>query len=133
VEVVQKLGTVLKPTDTEKTLNRMINPLLLIVFIAGLFCLFQNRKKLFLSREQRLLIRFYKTVERDCKQKIRQGEQGLFEIAEICLNKNVREFVEIYAGAVYRDRDLNSEEYKQLRSILEKGFRMDQIYENTEK
>jgi len=121
-DAAKKLITVFQVAEIKKTLNSILNPLLIVVLVAGLFYLFLNRKKLFLSREQRLLNRFYKIVERDCKLKIEQGDQGLFEISEISMNKNVREFVDIYAGAVYRDRGLNREEYGRLKMILDKGF-----------
>ncbi len=122
MDAAQKLGTVLQRTDTRQTLNSMFNPLLMVIFASGLFYLFMIRKKLFLSREQRLLNRFCKTVERDCKLEIRNGEQGLFEIADICQNKDVRDFVDIYARAVYRDRKLDNDEYRRLKMILDKGF-----------
>ncbi len=122
VDAAQKLGTVLQRTDTIKTLNSLSNPLLTVISAAGLLYLFLNRKKLFLSREQRLLKRFYKIVEKDCKLKFRHGELGLFEIADVCKNKNVRAFADIYAEAVYSDRSLNREEYGRLKMILDKGF-----------
>jgi hypothetical protein len=46
----------------------------------------------------------------------------LFEIAEESGNEKMSEFVNIYTGAVYRDRRLTDEEYRALRQILRGGF-----------
>lgn len=84
--------------------------------------LLRYRRRLFLSREQHALSLFYRTVERDCEMSIRQGKQGILEIAEATGNRKAKEFANIYAGAVYRDRRLTSEEYAKLKEIAKKGF-----------
>jgi protein-glutamine gamma-glutamyltransferase len=84
--------------------------------------LFKYRERLFLPREQRALSLFYRTVERDCAISFRRGLQGILEIAEATGNINAKEFANIYAGAVYRDRRLSSSEYAMLKEIAKKGF-----------
>jgi|GEM_PF-239082 len=74
------------------------------------------------SRKERLLRRFYRLIERDCGIRVRQGRQGLFEIAEQAGSASAREFAAIYAGAVYRDRHLAPPELARLRRILKDGF-----------
>jgi hypothetical protein len=74
------------------------------------------------SREERLLARFCKEVERQCGVRVVPGRQGLFEIAEATGNASVREFVTIYAGALYRDRRLTDGEVAELRGILARPF-----------
>jgi hypothetical protein len=92
------------------------------VVTAVALLLLVKRKRLFMSREERLLARFCLAVKRDCSVDIHPGEQGLFEIADSSASPGVREFVEIYAGAVYRDRRLTQEEFQRLKRIVAKGF-----------
>ena len=91
-------------------------------FAAGLLCsglfLAARRAALFRSREQRILRRFFRTVERNFNVLTGDGVAGLFEIASATGNSNVHDFVAIYAGAVYCDRRLTDDEYVQLRKIL---------------
>jgi hypothetical protein len=84
--------------------------------------LLKYRKRLFLSWEHRALRLFYRTIKRDCGMSIRQGKQRLLEIAGETGNTNTKEFTEIYAGAIYRDRRLTSEEYAKLKEMAKKGF-----------
>lgn len=72
----------------------------------------------FRSREQRILRRFLRTVEREFNVLPGEGGSGLFEIASAADNSHVSDFVAIYAGAVYHDRRLTDDEYVQLRKIL---------------
>jgi protein-glutamine gamma-glutamyltransferase len=103
-----------------KILVRILLSLTLVS--AGLFVLL-NRRRLLPSREERLLRRFYKEVEQQCGVRVVQGRQGLFEIAEATGNASVKEFVMIYAGALYRDRRLTDEEVSELRKILAIPFK----------
>lgn len=121
-DAARKIGTALQGSDVRRTIGSLSQPLLIVIGGSGLLYLLLNRRRLFLSREQRLLNKFYRTVNVDCGLVIRPGEQGLFEIADACKNKGVREFVDIYAGAVYCDRSLSSEEYKRLKIIVKNGF-----------
>lgn len=79
-----------------------------LLFAAG-------RASLFRSREQRILRRFLRAVERGTEM---TGGEGLFEIASASDNIHVSAFVAIYAGAVYHDRRLTDGEYFQLQQIL---------------
>jgi transglutaminase-like putative cysteine protease len=74
------------------------------------------------SREKRLLRRFHRQVGREFGLVLVPGHQGLFEIATLTGSDRVREFAEIYAGAVYRDRRLTADEARRLEALLSAGF-----------
>jgi protein-glutamine gamma-glutamyltransferase len=81
-----------------------------------------RRPGLFASRNERLLRRFYRLIERDCGIRVEPGRLGLFETAGLTGNDAAREFTAIYAGALYRDRKLTAHEHARLRRILKDGF-----------
>jgi hypothetical protein len=96
---------------------------LVLAGLIGLLLLVSRGKHLLVSREERLLRALYRHVERDCGITPEPGRQGLFEIASaVGDNAKVREFVDIYAGAVYRDRRLTPEERTRLKRLLRAGF-----------
>ena len=111
----------LEPSKILKVIGSALLPL------AGLCCivlLYKRRKWLLPSREERLLRMFYRTVERDCNFKMVEHEQmGLFELASACGNRRLLDFVQIYAGSIYRDRKLTSEEYHRLKQMVREGFK----------
>jgi len=76
------------------------------------------RVSFFRSREQRILRRFLRTVEREFTILPEKCGAGLFEIASAVDNGHVSDFVAVYGGAIYHDRRLTDEEYAQLRKIL---------------
>jgi transglutaminase-like putative cysteine protease len=70
------------------------------------------------TREERLLRRYLKTVEkRFGKETIRPGS-GLEEIAGRTGDERCREFAAIYGGALYRDRPLEAEEQRRLATLV---------------
>lgn len=75
------------------------------------------------GREERLLRRFVTQYRRDLGETIDPSREGLTAIALRTGNRQVREFVEIYTGAVYRDRQLTTDEYKSLKELLRQGFK----------
>ncbi|MGB9080389.1 MAG: transglutaminaseTgpA domain-containing protein, partial [Desulfuromonadaceae bacterium] len=87
------------------------------LLIAGLLFA-ATRASFFRSREQRILHRFFRAVEREFDTAAGEGGAGLFEIASAADNIHVSAFVAIYAGAVYHDRRLTDDEYLQLQRIL---------------
>lgn len=87
------------------------------LLIAGLLFA-AGRASLFRSREQRILHRFLRAVERESEMTDGEGGAGLFEIASAADNTHVSAFVTIYAGAVYHDRRLTDDEYLRLQRIL---------------
>jgi len=91
-----------------------------LLFVGLIFA--ARRKLLFHSREERILRSFLRQAERDFGLDGDQKQMGLFEIASESGSGKMIEFVNIYAGAVYRDRVLTDEEYRQLRQILRGGF-----------
>jgi hypothetical protein len=70
------------------------------------------------TREERLLRRYLKSVEkRFGKETIRPGS-GLEEIAGRTGDERCREFAAIYGGALYRDRPLEAEEQRRLATLV---------------
>lgn len=90
---------------------------LLLVLSLVLFLLLR-RGALFPSREERLLRSFYRYLERECGVIVQPGRQGLFELAGLVDDGRVREFVAVYAAALYRDRGLTDGEFQRLRLLL---------------
>ena len=72
--------------------------LLLLVLATGGCSIFIFRRRIFVSREERLLRRFYRRVKLDCTVEVKRGRVGLFELAEITGNHSIRKFADIYAG-----------------------------------
>ncbi|MFZ4857238.1 MAG: transglutaminaseTgpA domain-containing protein [Desulfuromonadaceae bacterium] len=77
-----------------------------------------RRSSLFLSREERVLRSFLRSVERKFNISTGEGSMGLFELSVATDNEHVSEFVTIYAEAVYHDRRLTDEEYRRLQQLL---------------
>lgn len=77
-----------------------------------------RRSSLLLSREERILAIFLRTVSRAFNISAGEGRMGLFELSAAVDNEHVTAFVAIYAGAVYHDRRLTDDEYRRLRSIV---------------
>lgn len=77
-----------------------------------------RRTLLFHSREQRILNRFLRLVEREFGIPVASGKKGLFELARAVDDDYVSEFVSLYSGSIYRDRRLTDQEYLRLRQIL---------------
>lgn len=122
LEAARGAGNRLKGFDAGKSLRAALPFLLVLAGAAAVVLLLMHRKRLFPSREERLLRSFYHRIERDCGFKPIPGRQGLFELAAATGNGRVLAFVDIYAGALYRDRRLSSVEYRQLKRILREGF-----------
>jgi hypothetical protein len=123
VDAVRTVGSRLQEVKVGRTLKGTVPYLLFAALIMFLAALVLQRKRFFPSREERLLRAFYRRVERECGVRVERGRVGLFEIAERTGNPRVKEFVDIYAGVVYRDRRLTNGEYKLLRQIVREGFR----------
>ncbi|MEI6205864.1 MAG: DUF3488 and transglutaminase-like domain-containing protein [Desulfuromonadales bacterium] len=110
-------------TFNSATLFRVVLPYTLaLAVLAAIVLVLFRRPRLFAPQEERLLRRFYRRVEHDCGVRPEPGRQGLFELARKTGNQNVLEFVQIYAGALYRDRKLSDDEVVRLRKMLEDGF-----------
>jgi protein-glutamine gamma-glutamyltransferase len=84
------------------------------LLLAAMVTLYRKGPK---SREERVLKRFLRAVRRRYPAGDAEGT-GLFELAEKVPDPRVREFVNIYAGAIYGDRRLRREELAQLREII---------------
>lgn len=122
LEFARRVGKRLQGFDPAKALRSTV-PYLLLIMVGVVFLFAVRMKLVFRKREELILRRFVRRVERDYGIDARQGQAGLFEIAGKIENELVREFVDIYAGALYRDRRLTDPEYQRLRRILKEGFR----------
>jgi len=120
---VQSAGRHLQGLDGKAALRSVVRYLLIAVGAAGACLVLLYWKRLFPAREERLLRAFYRRVRRDCPVTVERGRVGLFELAERTGNPRVRLFADTYAGAVYRDRRLADDEYRQLRQMVRAGFR----------
>ncbi len=70
-----------------------------------------------LSREERIMREFLKIVEKRYHCGILPST-GLHELAALCREPLIDEFVEIYSRSVYRDRKLTDAEYRRLWDLL---------------
>jgi transglutaminase-like putative cysteine protease len=122
VEAARSAGKMLQGLDPGKLFRKFLPWLLLLGGAVGAWWLANRFSWLCASQEERLLRRFYRGIERECGVTVKRGRQGLFEIAELTGNERVREFVDIYAGAVYRDRKLADQEVQRLKRIIAEGF-----------
>jgi len=122
VEIARSAGKRLQKLEAGRAVRAVLPYLLLSLALTFSLAVAARRPWLFASRNERLLRRFYRLIERDCRMRVQPGRQGLFEIAELSGNDAAWEFAAVYAGAVYRDRQLTSPELAQLRRILKNGF-----------
>lgn len=122
VEIARSAGRRLQKIEMGKAARAALPYLPLSMVLVFALIVIVRRPWLFTSRNERLLRRFYRLVERDCGMRVQPGSQGLFETAGQTGNDRVLEFATIYAGAVYRDRKLTPQEVARLRRILEDGF-----------
>jgi hypothetical protein len=117
IKIARHVGISLQGIKPAKILRSSMPYLTVILLLVGLsFAI--SRFSLFMPREQRILHRFLRTVEREFGLSFGDGGAGLFEIASATANSHVSDFVMIYAGAVYHDRTLTDDEYLRLRQIL---------------
>jgi transglutaminase-like putative cysteine protease len=117
IDFVNYAGKQLHGIDATKSIRPLVPYIFFIALLLGLTFV-ARRKFLFRSREERILRSFLLRVNQDFGFDGVQRRMGLFEIAEESGNEKMMEFVNIYTGAVYRDRKLTDEEYLALRQIL---------------
>jgi hypothetical protein len=125
VAVARSAGKRLQGIRVDALFTGLLPYLLALSGGVGACVILLNRKRLFPSREERLLRAFYRRVGRDFPGAVERGRVGLFELAELTGNAGVKEFAAIYAGAAYRDRTLTDEEFTRLRQIVDVGFKED--------
>lgn len=126
-EAARTVGKRLQALRPEAVLKLLLRPALLLAGGTTIVVLMVKRRRLWLSPEERVLRRFYRRLERECRIEVQRGRQGLFELAAMTGNQQVLEFVEIYAAAVYHDRALTKLELSRLREILAGGFGSSQL------
>src|SRR5512133_1906731 len=123
VDAARKVGTRLQGFEAGRAVKVVLPYLGIAVGILGLSAVVLYRKRLFPSQDDRLLRAFYRRLARDCRVHPERGRLGLFELADLTGNTRVRAFVDIYGGAVYRDRRLSDTEYRRLKQMVWDGFR----------
>ena len=81
--------------------------------LAALLALLRRRR----SKEEKVLGRFLRVVRRRYPA-AEVGQDGLFQLAARIDDPLLREFAEVYGGAIYRDRRLQSEELTRLETLI---------------
>ncbi len=117
MNIASHISSRIQRIDSVKILQSAMPYTAGILLLAGLIFA-ARRASYFRSREQRILQRFLRVVEREFNILCGEGRTGLFEIAAATDSSHVSDFVAIYAGAVYHDRKLTDDEYIRLRLIL---------------
>lgn len=117
VNIVRQAGSRLQGVNPFSILRSSV-PYFAGILLFALLHFAIRRTSCFQTRELRILKRFLQVVEREFTVSTGDGGVGLFEIASLADNVDVSNFVEIYAGAVYRDRRLTDDEYLSLKRIL---------------
>ncbi|SKA11782.1 Transglutaminase-like superfamily protein [Trichlorobacter thiogenes] len=95
---------------------------LLIVFsgVIVLLVLFKLRLQRFRhNQEYRLLKRFRQVLKTKYGPGLATENKGLFELAAATNDEQVKQFVAIYAAAIYQDKPLGQDEIRQLRKLLD--------------
>lgn len=116
IDFVNYAGQRLQGMKPAESVRRMATYLAVILFVITACGVVAGRRLIFQSREERILKKFFRLLGRDSVSD--SNRQGLFEIARESGDERAMEFVAIYAGAVYRDRRVTDDEYRQLRLIL---------------
>ncbi len=117
MSVVSRVSSQIQTIDPSKILRSLLPyGAGILLFVGILFTV--RRSSLFITREERILRSFLRTVERAFTVSTGEGSIGLFEVSATADNQNVTDFVTIYAGAVYHDRRLTDDEYRRLQGIL---------------
>lgn len=87
------------------------------VLAAGALLLLVRRHR-WLSREERILLRFLALLRKRHGIVVEAPSAGLYDLAERAGMPAADEFVSIYGGAIYRDRKLSDDEYRRLKDLL---------------
>lgn len=88
--------------------------------VLGIAAWYYTRRRRRGSREERIVRRFIRRLGRRYPGEPITPSTGLHELAERFDEPVVRRFVEIYCGAVYRDRRLTDEEFILLNGLLKR-------------
>jgi transglutaminase-like putative cysteine protease len=121
INIFNSVGELLHDAESKKILGSIVKLLVFIaVCVGGIFAI--RRNQFFRSSEERILRRFFLQAGLNFVADKSQRRTGLFEIANKSGNEKIIEFVNIYSGAVYRDRKLTGKEYQALKKMLREGF-----------
>ena len=116
MKITTNIGSHLQISNLLMILRSSMSYIVAVLLVGILFV--ARKSSLFLSRERRILNRFFNVVAREFNISTGEGVVGLFEIASLVDNNHVSDFVAIYAGALYRDRKLADYEYLRLCQII---------------
>ncbi len=119
LEQVQKAGRTLQQFERGGSPSRILVPVVLVISFA---LLFRKRRHLLFpwrgNRRERLLAQFYRVLKQVYGQDLSPENRGLFELAAALGDPLVDRFVTIYAGNIYRDRQLGPDELTALKQLL---------------
>jgi len=118
-----RAGAELKGLKEVKIPKRKIASAVVVLLVLGGGILLLTAKRM--TPEEKLLQRFRRVVQRRYGVDI-PPSSGLHEAVAGIGNPSVREFVDIFTGALYRDRRLTKEEIHLLGQLL-KGIGRDEI------
>lgn len=122
-ETARAASKSLQNLKAEKVLPAVVPYLLLSAGAVFCIVMFRKRRVLFPSPEKRLLLQFYRKIQKDCGISAEPDKLGIFEISDATGSKSARAFANIYGNAFYHDRKLTKDEENQLRLLLKSGFR----------
>lgn len=122
VEIVRGANLRLKRLDAGRIWKRLLPAGIVISTAVALYLMMRGGWFKRRSPEERLLLRFVARLNRDRGESIEPSREGLLTIARRTEDRRVNEFVAIYAGAIYRDRQLSAEERRRLNEIVRQGF-----------
>jgi transglutaminase-like putative cysteine protease len=123
ITVALTAGKRLQGVEVQTVLRSAMRYLMVAAVVVGGYLILRYRKRLFPTIEERLLRAFYRRVRLDCSVTVERGRVGLFELADLTQNPQVRLFADVYASAVYRDRKLTDDEYVRLKQMVREGFK----------
>jgi hypothetical protein len=123
IDIARSVGSRLQGIEVSAAFKGGLPYLLMAFILAAAALIIFYQKRLFPPREERLLRAFYRQVGREFSLSVERGRVGLFELADRTASPRVRLFVDLYAGAVYRDRRLTDDEYRRLRQMVREGFK----------
>jgi hypothetical protein len=123
VEIVRNANLRLKGVDAGRIWQKLLPAGIAIALAVVIYLLIRGRGFRMSSREERLLRSFIARFQRDRGERIDPSREGLIAIARRTGDQRVRQFVAIYARAVYRDTPLTPDEHKRLKGLIRQGFR----------
>jgi len=112
-------GSKLRTLEQAIKMHWMI-PLMLLSGVILLFVVPRSRLSwLWNNQEERILRRFRQVLKKRFGQELETENRGMFEIAAVTNNDGVKQFADLYASTVYKDKKLGRDDIRQLNKILD--------------